>query len=369
MANHRFFAFSKAGMSSVEALADAIAALDREGFVWFDLYNPTREDLTALAGPLGLSSLSVEDVLDEDQVPKMEDFPAYTFVLVNGYPYEKGELGLREFDFCIGKKFLVTSHRGDGSRHFGARLDDRLKHDIDQAQHGPDFLCHLILDQIVDEKFAVIEKLEEELEEAEEAILEDVLHFKPEILLRLRRRLLTVRKSLLHEREVLAKICRKDSPFIGEQSLYHFRDIYDHLVRFFETTEITREMISNLMEMYLSMLNNRMNMAANQMNLVVKRLTYVTTIFMPLTLLAGVGGMSEWSMMTGAQNWRIAYPAFLAMMAAVAVLNYLLFRYFDRKRAATTAGLVAPPLELVGAPEELPRKAKVVPAGVAPTGG
>ena len=84
--------------------------------------------------------------------------------------------------------------------------------------------------------------------------------------------------------------------------------------RCFELTETSRDVVTSLMEMYLSMLNNRMAQAANETNLTVRRLTFITTIFMPLTLLAGIGGMSEWSMMTGPANWRIAYPLFMAGM-------------------------------------------------------
>ena len=122
----------------------------------------------------------------------------------------------------------------------------------------------------------------------------------------------TLRKSLFHEREILVKICRKDCPFISEKAIFHYRDIYDHLAKFFELTETYRDIVTSLMEMYLSMLNNLMAKVANETNATVRRLTFITTIFMPLTLLAGIGGMSEWSMMTGPENWQIAYPAFLA---------------------------------------------------------
>ncbi len=125
---------------------------------------------------------------------------------------------------------------------------------------------------------------------------------------------MSLRKSLFHEREILIKICRKDCPFIAEKAIFHYRDIYDHLAKFFELTESYRDIVTSLMEMYLSMLNNQMTKAANETNVTVRRLTFITTIFMPLTLLAGIGGMSEWSMMTGPENWRIAYPAFLLAM-------------------------------------------------------
>ena len=185
---------------------------------------------------------------------------------------------------------------------------------------------HVILDHIVDQKFVAIEALEDELDAAEEAMLADPASFNPAEMLRLRRDLLALRKSLFHEREILVKICRKDCPFISEKAIFHYRDIYDHLAKFFELTEAYRDILTSLMELYTSMLNNLMAKTSNETNATVRRLTFITTIFMPLTLLAGIGGMSEWSMMTGPANWRIAYPAFLLAMAVIGVANYYLLR-------------------------------------------
>ncbi len=142
---------------------------------------------------------------------------------------------------------------------------------------------------------------------------------------------MSLRKSLFHEREILVKICRKDSPFITEKAIYHYRDIADHLVGFFELTESYRDIVTSLMEMYLSMLNNQMSKAANATNTTVRRLTIITTIFMPLTLLAGIGGMSEWTMMTGAENWRIAFPAFLLAMVVIGFGNYYLLQWLEKR--------------------------------------
>jgi magnesium transporter len=95
------------------------------------------------------------------------------------------------------------------------------------------------------------------------------------------------------------------------------------------------------MEMYLSMLNNQMTKAANETNVTVRRLTFITTVFMPLTLLASIGGMSEWSMMTGPENWRIAYPAFLFAMVVIGFANYYLLNRLEkssRRRDRRTLG-------------------------------
>jgi magnesium transporter len=150
-------------------------------------------------------------------------------------------------------------------------------------------------------------------------------------LLYLRRNLFALRKSLFHEREILVKICRKDCPFIPEKALYFYRDIYDHLSISFELTETSRDIVNSLMEMYLSMLNNEMARIANKTNITVRRLTFITTIFMPLTLLAGIFGMSEWSMMTRPENWRIAYPVFMLAMVIIGISNYYLLKWLEKK--------------------------------------
>jgi magnesium transporter len=148
----------------------------------------------------------------------------------------------------------------------------------------------------------------------------------------LRRDLLALRKSIFHEREILTKICRKDCPFVSEKAIFHYRDIYDHLAKFFELAETYRDLLTSLTEMHLSLLNNQMTRATQETNGTVRRLTLITTIFMPLTLLAGIGGMSEWSMMTGPGNWRIAYPAFLLAMVLLGSLNYFTLRRLVKRR-------------------------------------
>lgn len=105
--------------------------------------------------------------------------------------------------------------------------------------------------------------------------------------------------------------------------------LMDPLAKFLELTETYREIVTSLMELYTSLLNNLMTKASNETNSSVRRLTLIATIFMPLTLLASIGGMSEWSMMTGPANWKIAYPLFLAAMGLIAISNYLLIRRLE----------------------------------------
>ncbi len=135
-----------------------------------------------------------------------------------------------------------------------------------------------------------------------------------------------LRKSLYHEREILVKINRLDCPFIPEKAIIAYRDIYDHLAKFFELTETYREIETSLMELYTSLLNNKMTLMSNETNATIKRLTMITTIFMPLTLIASIGGMSEWTMMTGGEgNWKSAY--ILLMIGLIIIGGISLFVY------------------------------------------
>ena len=329
----RFFHIpAKGRVRQLKSAKEGLSLLKKGGYVWFDFVDPSREDLTALVKPLRLHPLSVEDCLDEDQVPKIDDFPSQTFVLFNRVLYADKALVVDEVDFFLGRKYLISVTHGHGGASTAIpELSRAIERDLVNIRKGPDYLLHVFMDVVVDEKFRTIEALGEELDEAEEAVIEDPTLFKPEVLLRLRRNLLTLRKVLFHEREILVRVSRRDSPFISETAIYHYRDIYDHLAKFFEAIEIYREMITSLMEMYLSVLNNRMTIVSNRTNRIVRRLTLINTIFMPLTLLAGIGGMSEWSMMTGPGHWRVAYPLFLVLMAAIGAGSFFILKRLETK--------------------------------------
>ncbi len=312
----------------LNTLDEVLAAMQQNGFVWLDYNGPTMELLQPLIEKLGIHPLSVEDCLDENQIPKLDVYQGNSFILFNNYAYDGKELVIEEVDFIISPKFLITVHGRNSKRpEFFNKLPERIERSLNTVNKGTDFLLHTVMDYIVDHKFTVIETMEEEVDALEGRIHDAPDKFKPGELMRLRGHLLALRKSLFHEREILIKICRKDAPCITDKSVYYYRDIYDHLTKFFEFIEINREMISNLFELFLSVRSNHLAMISLQTNEVMKRLTLITTIFMPLTLLAGIGGMSEWSMMTGPENWMVSYPIFLLAMVGLGWVNYKILKW------------------------------------------
>lgn len=333
MAETNFYVITPTGkFIQKESVKKAMDAASKSGFIWLDYLKPTKNDLLPLIDLLGLHPLAIEDCLDDEQIPKIEDYPKHSFILFNNIAYQNNTLSVFEVDLFIGEKFLVTVSRHGLKEHSLIReLRRYVEMDIESSRQGPAYLAHVIIDHIVDKKFIAIEALEEEINATEDTILEDIDNFNPAQLLSLRRDLMGLRKTLFHEREILIKICRNDCRFIGLKAILLYRDIYDHLAKFFELTETDRDIVTSLMDIYLSMLNNQMAKSANQTNATVRRLTFITTIFMPLSLLAGIGGMSEWSMMTGPNNWRIAYPLFLLAMVIIGVLNYFFIKWLEKR--------------------------------------
>jgi magnesium transporter len=333
MSETHFYHVPEAGrLDRVDTVDEAIKRQKKGGFFWLSYCDPTPEELAPLVKKLGLHPLSVEDALDENQIPKLDDFKDHAFVLFNAFSYTPKKLWVQEVDFFLSDRFLVSVQRiGPDGKPLLDGVEKMVVQDMGVDRLGPAYVMHTLLDVLVDRKFVAIESLEDELATAEEAVLDRSDKFDPRSLQHIRRDLVILRKCLFHEREVFVKICRKDCPFIPEPAIFHYRDVYDHLTRFFELTETLRDIVTSLMEIDLSLRSNEMTRASNRTNRSVRRLTFITTIFMPLSLLAGIGGMSEWSMMTGPDNWRFTYPLFILAMLVIGVGSYIVLKWMVKR--------------------------------------
>ena len=333
MSEKKFFHISKSGLFyGIKNLDDVISASREGGYIWLNFFKPEKDELMALVDKLGIHPLSVEDCMDYKQVPKIEYFPDNTFIIFNSFQYHDRILHVDEINLFIGKNFLITvSGPNSEERRPLSEIERIISGDPGNIKSGPAALMHRVLDYIVDQKFNSFEILEDELEEAEDQILETTIMFDPADLMRIRKCLQVMRKSLFHEREIMVKICRLDCPFIPEKAIAHYRDIYDHLAKFFELTETFRENVTSLMELYTSLQNNLMSKSSNETNASVRRLTLIATVFMPLTLIASIGGMSEWTMMTDKISWKISYPLFIIAMGIIAVINYIVIRRIEKR--------------------------------------
>lgn len=329
--NPRFFSILPDGiLTSHKTIEKALENTQNGGYVWFDYCEPTLKQLEPLIRHFGIHPLSIEDSLSEDQLPKLDLYPTYSFMIFNFYENTPDGLFTHELDIMLGAKFVISiTHKNKLGMPLLAGIERSIEREIDKVSLGPSFLSHQLIDMAVDRKYYTIDNIENKLDQDENKILTESTDFDLAALLESRRDLLTIRKSLFYEREVVSKLIRQDSPFIAEKSLIFYRDIFDHLSKYYEISETARDQVTSLMEIHLSMTNNRMAKNSNRTNAIMRRLTLITTIFMPLSLISGIGGMSEFTMMVGRENVKIGYLLLFVVMIVIALANFFLLKRME----------------------------------------
>jgi magnesium transporter len=301
---------------------------------WIDLSDPTEaeEDLV-LKEILPIHTLSLEDVrllrrnpTSPPHFPKVEEFPDYLFVIVNPFRQSfmewiknpgSGEGRGRAFtqlSAVLTGQVLVTHHQESMPciEEIKAFLGRHQAH----LDRGPDFIFHLVLDNLVDEYAPALDHLDDALETMEEQL---ILRPTKELytqLLQLKRGIIVLRKTLIAQREILVRLSRGEFALVDEREMAYYRNVYDHLVRFTELIESSREMASDLMQSYLAAISNRLNE-------IMKVLTMISTIVLPMTLVAGIYGMNFKHMPELEQTW--GYPLALVVMLAMGLGSLALF--------------------------------------------
>jgi len=317
------FAYGPGELREEKGVDPAGLRSSRAGFpvLWLDVAGLGDEQtIRAVGTEFGLHPLALEDVLHVSQRPKVESYGDHHYfvsrVVVRASPLETEQVSL-----FLGKGFVVTFRESDGSCFEAVR--ERIRGGRGNIrQWGPPYLAYALVDTIVDGYFPALEDLGERLESLEDEI---VTSPKPDSLGRvhaMKRDLLVLRRAVWPQREALVLLLRDGDSVVQKEMHVFLNDCYDHTVQLMDLVETYRDIASGLTEIYLSSMSHRLNE-------VMKVLTVITTIFMPLTFLAGVYGMnfdrsSPWNMPE--LGWRYGYLLCLAAMAVVAVGLYLWFR-------------------------------------------
>jgi magnesium transporter len=288
--------------------------------VWVDLASPSIPESLILSDTFGFHALSVEDAMAALQYPKVEAYDGYLYVILHGIDFEASQQGFatHDVDFFLGCNFLVTVHKGDARSIMD--LHDHATRNPKIVGDGPVVLFHRIVDAMVDHYRPEMDKLEARLDELEEAVFDDPYPALARDILQQKHEVATLRRVTAPQRDVMARLARRDFVDISSEMSFRFRDVHDHLVRIADDALIFHDRISGMLEAHLSQVSNRLNQ-------VMGVLTIIATIFIPLTLLAGIYGMNvRLPMFPGgdaAQFW------WLFGIMAVAVAGMLLL--FRRK--------------------------------------
>lgn len=274
-----------------------------------------------LGGYFEVHPLTLEDVLNTGQRPKMEDYGSYIYAVLKMMllDEEREEILIDQVSIIFGSDYILSFQEREGDAF--APIRERLKNPASRLRkNGVDLLAYSLMDAVVDNYFLILEHFGDEIEDLEEEL---IVAPKPETLKAIqkyKRDMITLRRSVWPLRELINSLQRTESGLIKGTTQIYLRDVYDHSIQVIDSIEAFRDILSSMVDVYLSSLSNRMND-------IMKVLTIIATIFIPLTFIAGVYGMNFDYMPE--LKWRWGYPA---VMIGMTILGISMFLYFKKRR-------------------------------------
>lgn len=279
------------------------------------------EVIEKLGSYFGVHPLTLEDVLNTGQRPKMEDYDSYIYTVLKMMflDEEKEEIIIDQVSIIFGSNYILSFQERAGDVFNPIR--ERLKNPASRLRkNGVDLLAYSLIDAVVDNYFLILERFGEEIENLEEELIVDPMPDTLKAIQKHKRDMITLRRSVWPLRELINNLQRTESGLIKETTQIYLRDVYDHTIQVIDSIEAFRDILSSMVDVYLSSLSNRMND-------VMKVLTIIATIFIPLTFIAGVYGMNFEYMPE--LEWRWGYPA---VMLGMVLLGISMFLYFKKRR-------------------------------------
>ncbi len=304
---------------ALQTIFESFPYRDKESVTWLDIVGVHEVDIIGALGKYyTLHPLLLEDIMNTDQRPKLDDYEDYIclFLKILFYDDSNHRLRVEQISLVLGPRFVLTFQERENPIFESVR--DRLRKAKGRIRKlGPDYLAYALIDAAVDSYFAVLEKTGERIESLEEELVDNPSPKTSHQIHLLKKDLILLRRSVWPLREVVNTLVKEDSPLIQDRTRFFLRDVYDHTVHVIETTETFREMVSEMIDVYLSSISNRMNE-------VMKVLTIIATIFIPLTYIVGIYGMN-FKYMPELQ-WPYGYPLLWLIMLGVALTMLVLFR-------------------------------------------
>jgi magnesium transporter len=293
---------------------------DKPSVTWINLDGLHEvETLENFGNAFGLHHLLLEDILNTDQRPKVESYDDYLYIVLKMLQYDNREnkLDSEQISLVLGENYVISFQEKEGDVFDPIR--DRIRLNKGRVRKmNSDYLLYCLLDCVVDNYFIILENISEQIENIENELVsspsENILHN----IHKLKRTILYLRKSVWPLRELINNLQREET-LISENISPYLRDLYDHVIQVIDTIETFREMLSGMLDIYLSSISNRMNT-------VMKVLTMISTIFIPLTFIAGIYGMNFKFMPE--LEWHWGYPGILILMFSIFLV---MMYYFKRK--------------------------------------
>ena len=303
---------------TVKTIKSHLGKCHEEGF-WMDIEAPDDEDFEILTKAFQFHQLTIEDVKHGDQRPKLEEYKGYSFMVLFEATFKDEALDFEEYFLYLANDYLVTIH-SDPQPHLNA-LRKRIEAQPEMTKDEPSFLTYLVVDEIVDANFPILDQLDNTIDELEDTIIERADPEQLRIIYRLKHDITRLRQLLGAQRDLFQRLITSAlAPDEREMGLY-YRDVYDHIIRQYETVDSLRDLLTGAMDVYLSTVSNRLNVT-------MKALTVIASLFLPLTFLTGFYGMNFVYLTT------VLEPPYLSFWIGVAtmVLATLIQLWFFRRR-------------------------------------
>lgn len=312
-------------ISDIINIQDIIQQKDKFSITWIDISGLSDTNMISQIGKIyGLHPLTIEDILNTEQRPKLDVFDSYIFIIlrIHFYDNKTNILNYNQINLILGHNFVITIQE---------RLSpvfNSIKDSLQNPQNlihkkGPDYLVHALLDVSVDTYYQILEAIGDVIEKVEEKVITNPSTEVVKQIHSLKRNMIFLRKSVWPLREIISGLHHKVSSLIQESTLLYLKDVYDHIVQVIDTVETYRDLLSGIMDIYISSINNKLNE-------VMKVLTVFATIFIPLTFVSSLYGMNfntEVSPFNMPElHWRYGYFFVLSIMLAIVIAMLAFFK-------------------------------------------
>lgn len=314
-----YYLTSDGNLQSDLSQAQIIEAYEsKQGLLWVDISETTGEDGQFLEQDLRLHHLAVEDCVSFDiHSPKIDNFDDYIFIVVHGinHAIESDTVETSEIGIFLGKNFVISNHNFPS--YSVSFIQQKIEESDRLMRRGPDFLAHAVVDALIDNVMPTIDRMTDFAEEIEEEVIHRPQQNVLDAIMKFKRSALKVHRVMAPQRDVLNRLSRGEFPIIKKEAQIFFRDIYDHVARIEDLNQTLLDRADNALATYLSSV-------ANKQNETMRVLSIVATIFLPLTLLAGIYGMN-FEYMPELQ-WRWGYFMVLGIIGFVILV--LVWRFW-----------------------------------------
>jgi magnesium transporter len=305
------------------SVEDLLAYKQSDTTSWINIDGVHEVDVLEKIGKhFDIHPLTLEDILNTNQRPKLDEYPNYLYIVLRMFFLDEKDKSLKneQVSLILTKNFVITFLEDAGDVFDPVR--DRLRKSATRLrEYGTDYLAYALIDSIVDSYFHILEKIGEDVEGLEDNLVIEPNKNDLQTIHLLRREMILLRRAIWPLREVISAMQRNENEFIEERTRVYLRDVYDHTIQVIDTIESYRDMVVGMLDTYLSSTSNKLNE-------VMKVLTVISTLFIPLTFLAGVYGMNFKSFPELGKDWMYPWGFWAIALAVVAVMII----YFKKKK-------------------------------------